>query len=108
MHHDAATEASVRAQIDGMHRADRAWALAFVVALLIMIPFMLIALWGSMPTTGTKVALLASGAVLTLYNVASMLKLVQNYTRDKDFIYRRDVAHLRELKVAREARKAAR
>jgi hypothetical protein len=73
-----------------------------------MIPFILIALWGSMPTTGTKVALVASGAVLILYNVASMLKLVQNYTRDKDFIYRRDVAHLRELKVARETRKASR
>jgi hypothetical protein len=30
-----------------------------------------------------------------------MLALVRNYQRDKDFIYRRDVAHLRELKVAR-------
>jgi hypothetical protein len=43
--------------------------------------------------------------VLLIYNVASMMALVRNYRRDRDFIYRRDVAHLRELRVARRAAK---
>jgi hypothetical protein len=34
-----------------------------------------------------------------------MLYLVRNYRRDKDFIYRRDVAHLRELRTARRLEK---
>jgi hypothetical protein len=44
--------------------------------------------------------------VLLLYNVTSVLYLVHNYRRDKDFIYRRDVAHLRELRVARRLEKS--
>jgi hypothetical protein len=58
-----------------------------------------------MPGTATKVVLAVAGAVLLIYNVASMLALVRNYERDKDFIYRRDIAHLRELRVTRRAAK---
>ncbi len=58
-----------------------------------------------MPDAATKVVLIASGAVLLVYNIASMLNLVRNYRRDKDFIYRRDVAHLREIKVVRQLKR---
>jgi len=71
-----------------------------------VLPFMLIALWSVMPSAAVKALLVASAIVLLVYNVTSMLYLVRNYHRDKDFIYRRDVAHLRELQVARRLEKS--
>jgi hypothetical protein len=80
-------------------------AIVSVVAMLVVLPFTYIALLDNMPGTGTKVVLAAACVVLLVYNVASMLALVRNYRRDKDFIYRRDVAHLTELATARRAAK---
>jgi hypothetical protein len=102
---DQAAERSVQEQMDTMYQRDRWMAIGWVVALLIILPFVYIALLQHMPGTGVKVVLAGSMLVLLIYNVASMLALVRNYKRDKDFIYRRDVAHLRELAVAREAAK---
>ena len=104
--HDDAAEESVLAQMDSLYQRDLRMAIAFVVALLVVLPFMLIALWSVMPSAAVKALLVASAIVLLVYNVASMLYLVRNYHRDKDFIYRRDVAHLRELQVARRLEKS--
>ena len=103
---DAAAEASVVAEMNTMYQRDRMMAVIFVVLLLIVVPFIVIALWQVMPDLATKVLLVVASGVLILYNVASMLALVQNYQRDKDFIYRRDVAHLREQRVARRLEKS--
>jgi hypothetical protein len=103
--HDRSTERSIQAQMDTLYLRDRGMAVTSVIGLLIVLPFIFIALLNDMPNTGTKLVLLVSGLVLLVYNVASMLALVRNYRRDKDFIYRRDVAHLRELAVARRAAK---
>jgi hypothetical protein len=103
--HDAAEERSVIAQMESLYQRDRAMAVAFVLALLVVLPFIVIALWSVMPGPGTKALLIASAVVLLVYNVTSMLYLVRNYRRDKDFIYRRDVAHLREVRVARRLEK---
>ena len=100
---DQAAERSIQQQMERMYQRDRWMAIASVVAMLIVLPFVYVALLENMPGAGTKVVLAAAGVVLLVYNVASMLALVRNYRRDKDFIYRRDVAHLRELAVARRA-----
>jgi type VI protein secretion system component VasK len=99
--HDDAEEASVVAEMNSLYRNDLTMAIAFVVGLVVVLPFIVVALWSVMPGTGTKALLIASGVVLLVYNLTSMLYLVRNYRRDKDFIYRRDVAHLRELRTAR-------
>jgi hypothetical protein len=104
--HDDEEEASVLAQMESLYRRDLAMATAFVVGLLVVLPFIVIALWSVMPGTATKALLIAAAAVLLVYNIASMGYLVRNYRRDKNFIYRRDVAHLRELKVARRLEKS--
>jgi hypothetical protein len=106
--HDDAEENSVLAQMDSLYRRDLAMATAFVVGLLIVLPFIVIVLWPVMPDSGTRALLVASGLVLLVYNLASMGYLVRNYQRDKNFIYRRDVAHLRELRVARRLEKSGR
>jgi hypothetical protein len=103
---DEAEEASVRAQMESLHQRDLAMAAAFVVGLLVVLPFICIALWDVMPGAGAKALLVGAMCVLLVYNVASMLYLVRNYRRDKDFIYRRDVAHLRELRAARRLEKS--
>jgi archaellum biogenesis protein FlaJ (TadC family) len=102
---DRETEEAVQGQMDTMYQRDRWMAIASVVAMLVVLPFVYIALLENMPGTGTKVILAGSGLVLLVYNVASMVALVRNYRRDKDFIYRRDVAHLREVATARRAAK---
>jgi len=102
---DDEEEASVLAQMNSLYQKDLAMAAAFVVGLLVVLPFIVIALWSVMPGPGTKTLLVAAAAVLLIYNVASMSYLVRGYHRDKDFIYRRDVAHLRELKIARRLEK---
>jgi phosphatidylglycerophosphate synthase len=101
--HDAETERGIVAQMGAMYRRDRWMAIGMVALLVIVLPFIYIALWNEMPGTGTKVVLGASGVVLLVYNLASVAALVRNYKRDQDFIYRRDIAHLRELRVARRA-----
>jgi len=98
---DDEAERSVLAQMASLYQRDVTMATAFVVGLLVVLPFMVVALWSVMPDAGTRVLLVGSAGVLLTYNIASMLYLVRNYRRDKDFIYRRDVAHLRELRVAR-------
>jgi uncharacterized membrane protein len=100
---DRETEAGVQREMDKMFRVDRWMAIAYVVALLIVLPFILVAMWSHMPDTATKLVLVASALVLAVYNCASMLVLVRNYSSDRDFIYRRDVAHLRLLRAARKA-----
>ena len=102
---DRETERAVQVQMDTLYKRDRWMAITSVVAMLIVLPYTYIALLDNMPGTGTKVVLAAACLVLLVYNVASMLALVRNYQRDKDFIYRRDVAHLSELATARRAAK---
>jgi hypothetical protein len=99
--HDAAGEERVRRQMEGMYTRDRAMAWAFIVALLVVVIFTFLALWNTMPSTGVRVVLLGAGGVLLLYNVASMVALIRNFADDRDFIYRRDVAHAREREALR-------
>lgn len=99
-------EEDVRRQMEAMFQRDRLMALVFVVALLIVMPFVLIAVWGDVPSDGVRVVLVASCAVVLIYNVASIFALISNYRRDRDFIYRRDVAHLRERAALRAAKEA--
>jgi hypothetical protein len=54
-----------------------------------------------MPNAAVRIVLLGACAVLLLYNVASMIALVRNFAVDRDFVYRRDVAHARERATLR-------
>ena len=101
---DRAAEEDVSAQMEGMLKRDRLMATGFVVAMLIALPFVLIAVWNDVPSDAIRVVLVVSCAVVLIYNVASIVALVSNYRRDRDFVYRRDVAHLRERAALRAAK----
>jgi hypothetical protein len=102
--HDRATEESVREQMQSMFARDRLMAIGFVTAVLIIVPFVLIAVWGDIPSTGIKVVLVVACAVILSYNAAAIAALVSGFRRDRDFVYRRDVAHLRERDALRASR----
>lgn len=102
--HDRASDADVQREMESMFKRDRLMALGFVIAMIVVLPFCLIAVWDNVPTDGVRVVLVVSCAIVLVYNVASMLALISNYRRDRDFIYRRDVAHLRERAALRTAR----
>ena len=87
-----------------MYGRDRRMAIVYVVALHVVLLFIIIAVWSYTPDTATKFVLIGSALVLAVYNVASMLALVRNYRADRDFVYRRDVAHLRERAALRAAK----
>lgn len=97
---DPSEEADVQREMASLHRRDFWWAVAFVVGLLATLPFVgVVAVWVVMPD-GIQVIASAAVGVLLLYNVTSMQELVRNYRRDFDYIYRRDVAHLRAARRA--------
>jgi hypothetical protein len=98
---DRAAEERVRRQMNAMYTRDRAMAWAFIVALSVVMVFMFLALWSAMPSGAVRVVLLGAGAVLLVYNVAAMLRMIRNFTDDRDFVYRRDVAHARERAALR-------
>ena len=100
---DRETEAGVQREMDTMYGRDRRMAIIYVAALYVVLVFIVIAVWSYTPDTATRVVLIGSALVLAVYNGASMLVLVRNYSADRDFIYRRDVAHLRAARVARKA-----
>jgi hypothetical protein len=102
--HSREVEADVRRQMQTMFHRDRLMAIVFVIAMLVVLPFVLVAVWGNVPSDGIRIVLVVSCAIVLVYNVASMVALVRNYQRDRDFIYRRDVAHLRERAALRAAR----
>jgi hypothetical protein len=70
---DRETEEGVLREMDAMYRRDRWMAIAFVVALLIVLPFILVAMWDLMPDTATKIVLVGAAMVLAVYNCASMV-----------------------------------
>jgi hypothetical protein len=102
--HDLGADVDVRRQMQSMLERDRLMAYGFVIAMLVVLPFILIVIWDNVPTDGIRVVLVLACAVVLIYNVASMVALVRNYERDRDFVYRRDVAHLRERDALRAAR----
>jgi hypothetical protein len=102
--HDLGADVDVRRQMQSMLERDRLMAYGFVIAMLVVLPFILIVIWDDVPSDSIRVVLVAACAVVLVYNVASMVALVRNYRRDRDFVYRRDVAHLRERDALRAAR----
>ncbi|MGH3261549.1 MAG: hypothetical protein ACRDNS_06095 [Trebonia sp.] len=100
--HAEEAERGIQRQMATLYHRDLWMTGSFVVLLVIVLPFVFVAVWDDMPNTGTRVVLLVAGVFLLVYNLGSQLALLRNYRRDYDFIYRRDVAYLREQAVARE------
>lgn len=95
---------NLKARIDAMFRIDRLWAFGFVVGLWLTYAFVFFAV-GTINTDGDiKLALIIGGALVLLYNTASITAMVKHYSEDKDHIYTIDIRHLDEMREAKEGR----
>lgn len=93
--------ANLEERIDRMHGRDRLGAIAFVVALWIVMLFTLLTIWPAI-TNGALHALLVVTAVLVLlFNTAAIWAMLKHYREDKHFIYGLDLKHLDEMRRRR-------
>jgi hypothetical protein len=88
-------------RIDKMHGLDRIGALAFVIVLWVTILFTIISIWSNIENGGIRALLLISGALVLLFNTASIVAMLRHYTNDKHFIYGLDLKHLDEMRQAK-------
>lgn len=98
-------KASVDARIETMARRDKMTAIVFTVAMWVVLLFTFFAVRTVAPTVGVSVALGVSLMVLGIFNTASIITMIRCYAKDKDFIYREDIANLdrnRERKLGKE------
>lgn len=85
-------------RIEAMFNQDRLWAWAFVAGLWITYIFVFIAVGWFNHDSGIWLALLVGGALVLLYNTASIAAMVKHYREDKEFIYSIDIRHLDEMR----------
>jgi hypothetical protein len=88
-------------RIDKKHGLDRIGAHAFVIVLWVTILFTIISIWSNVQNGGIRVLLLVSGALVLLFNTASIVAMLRHYTSDKQFIYGLDLKHLDEMRRAK-------
>ena len=86
------------ARIDRMHGRDRMGALAFVVALWIVLVFVLFSIWGDIADGTIRAILLIAGGLVLVFNTASIVAMLRHYHSDKHFIYGLDLKHLDEMR----------
>ena len=90
VHHDT--------RIDKMHARDRMGALAFVVALWVVILFTLVSILPEVTDGAISTILLIAGGLVLIFNTAAIIAMLRHYTSDKHFIYSLDLLHLDEMR----------
>lgn len=83
-------------RIETMYQSDRRGAWILIALLWITVLFVLIMSWPHIPDQGVRIVSLIAAAAVLVFNTASVLALLKNYTNDKDFIYGLDIKMLDE------------
>lgn len=90
-------------RIEAMFSIDKLWAWGFVIALwltYIFIFYAVLPLAGIYDLNGyVKVALILGGALVLIYNTASITAMIRHYREDKEHIYSLDIRHIDEMKA---------
>ncbi len=85
-------------RIDAMFRLDTIWGYGFVVGLWMAYLFVYFAISAITDDKGIMLALTIGGAMVLIYNTASMIAMVRHYAEDKEYIYSIDIRHLDEMR----------
>jgi hypothetical protein len=83
-------------RIEAMYQSDRRGAWILIALLWITVLFVLVMSWPYIPDNGVKVVVVLAAAAVLIFNTASVMALLKNYTNDKDFIYGLDIKMLDE------------
>ncbi len=86
-------------RINSMFNGDRLWAYAFVVGLWLAYAFVYLAIDEINANSSIKMALIIGGALVVLYNTASITAMIVHYKEDKHDIYGIDIQHLDEMRA---------
>lgn len=90
-------------RIDAMFRKDAIWGYGFVVALWMAYFYVFFAIRLVNVDSSITLAMLIGGAMVLVYNTASMIAMVRHYAEDKEFIYSIDIRHLDEMRGRKQA-----
>lgn len=85
-------------RIDSMFNGDKMWAIGFVIALWLTYAFVFFAINSINGDGAIMWAMVIAGALVLLYNTASILAMLKHYSEDKNFIYSLDIRHLDEMR----------
>lgn len=88
-------------RIDRMHSRDRLGAMAFVVALWVVMLFILFTIWPAITNGAIRMLLVVAGVLVLLFNTAAIWAMLKHYREDKHFIYGLDLKHLDEMRRRR-------
>ncbi len=84
-------------RIHSMFNADRSWAYLSVLALWALYAFVLWRIIPDIKNSNELLALAISGALVLLFNTASIIAMISHYAEDKEHIYGLDL-HYQDLK----------
>ena len=88
-------------RIEKMHGRDRVGAMAFVLALWVVMLFTLLTIWPVITNSGIAAVLVVSAVLVLLFNTAAIWAMLAHYREDKHFIYGLDLKHLDEMRRRR-------
>lgn len=91
---------SMKVRINKMYRGDIMFAWGFVIALWCSVIFVFFTIDEGITDSTLSTVLMIAGALVLLFNTASILAMVRQYSREKDFIYGLDIRHLDEMRAA--------
>lgn len=89
---------TLEARIHQMHQRDRWGAIAFVVALWVVVLFTLVTMWPLIENGTIKTVLTIAAALVLSFNTAAIAAMLRHYHDDKSFIYGLDIMHLDEMR----------
>ncbi len=93
-----ATTREMRHRIERMFGRDRIWALGFVVFLWLVYAFVFFAITAVNDDPNVTTVMIIAGALVVVYNTASIAAMIRHYKEDMDGIYSIDIRHLDEMR----------
>lgn len=81
-------------RIESMYRGDLAWAVVALVVLWLTILFVFFEVATSSASSGVTLVLLFFGALVLLFNSASIVALLKHYSTDKAHLYGLDLHYI--------------
>lgn len=84
-------------RIDAMLSRDTLWAWSFVILLWCSYAYVFFAISPIIVDEGIRIVLMIGGALVLVYNTASIGAMIKHYKEDKEAIYSIDIRHLDDM-----------
>ena len=97
---------TLEARIDSLLRRDRILAVAFAVAMWVVLIFVCAVALTTSPSPGVSVALVVAVILLGGFNTASVTAMVRRYRLSRESVYAPDIEFTDRLKAAKQEARA--